>query len=155
LNENKAAKNIFKTIGNAFQAIYMPIKIHKQFENNPNAYQPNNPLYGVLKYRNRHILKLDVDAYYKRFGLGTNISYYSFIDNVDAVFKTLIPGVSKAREEKNFQGDFIVNLRASYKVKDKVSFIFIVRNLLNNNYALRPAKQNAPINYTFKTSFYF
>ena len=45
---------------------------------------------------------------------------------------------------KKNNGDFILNLRAIYEVEDKVSFGFIVKNVLNTDYAIRPAKPNAP-----------
>ncbi len=155
LNKNKEAKNVFKTIGNAFKAIYVSDELHAEFESNTNKNRPDNPLYGILKYRYRHVLKLDLNIAYKRFSIGSNMAYYSFIDNVDNIFKLMIPGVSEDRDEQEFKGEFILNLRAAYLVKDKVSFAFILENALNNDYALRPGKPNAPRSYTFKTSFHF
>lgn len=83
------------------------------------------------------------------------MAYYSYMDNVDQVFKVLIPGVDEDRTALNFNGEFILNLRAGYTVKDKVSFNFIAENIFNNDYALRPAKPNAPRSFTFQTKFNF
>ena len=113
------------------------------------------PLYGVLRYRFRHTLKLDVSAKYKRFSLGANMAYYSYVDNVDEVFKVLIPGVSEDRNALNYNGAFILNLRAAYTVTEKINFNFIVENVFNNDYALRLAKPNAPRSFTFQTKFKF
>ena len=155
LNANKEAKNVFKTVGNAFKAIYISDKKHEQFERNPNAHRPGNPLYGILKYRNRHNIKLDIEAKYKRFSIGTNMIYLSYLDNYDEIFKVMIPGINQYMQEQHYKGEFVLNLRVAYTIKDKAHFSFIVKNVLNNDYALRPSKQNAPINYTVKTSFSF
>lgn len=155
LNANPKLKNIGTFIGNAFKAIYVTDEQHKFFEANSSGSGPNNPLYGILRYRFRHTLKMDLNAEYRRFGLGVNMAYYSYLDNVDEVFKLLIPGVAEDRAKENYTGEFILNLRAMYNVQDKVSFSFIVENVLNNDYALRPSKPNAPRSFTFQTKLKF
>lgn len=155
LNANTYAKNILHTVGNAFKGIYVNDEKHKNFEAAPGLFRPKNPLFGILKYRNRHTLKWNLDATFKRFSLGTNLAYYSYIDNIDNVFRAMIPGVRESREEQNYNGELIVNVRGAYKIKDKVDFTFSVNNVFNNDYSLRLGKQNAPINYTLKSKFYF
>lgn len=155
LNTNPKLKNIGNFLGNAFKGVYTTKKQHEQYERSTSANIPGNPLYGVLKYRFRHALKLDLNATYKRFSLGTNLAYYSYMDNVDVVFKLLIPGVAEDREALNYNGTFVMNLRAAYNVKDKINFSFIVENLFNSDYALRIAKPNAPRSFTFQTKFKF
>lgn len=155
LNKNKEAKNVFKTIGNAFKAIYITDTQHEQFERSPNSHRPNNPLYGILKYRSRHNFKLDINAKFKRISIGTNLLYLSYLDNYDEIFKTMIPDIARYMKEQNYKGEFVMDVRIGYAVKDKAQFSFIVKNVFNNDYALRPSKQNAPINYTFKSNFNF
>ena len=155
LNINKSAKNIFTMMGNAFKNIYVSDATHKKFEFNPNTSNPNNSLTGILKYRFRHTFKFDVQGGYKGFSLGSLLTYYSYLDNVDEAFITFIPGIEEDRIERNYTGDLVWNLRAAYNVKEKVNFSVIVSNVLNNEYALRPAKQNAPRSFTFQTRFLF
>lgn len=155
LNVNKKARNIFTTMGNAFKNIYVTDDTHKKFEFNPETTSVKNSLTGILRYRFRHTFKLNLHATYKQFTLGTVMAYYSYLDNVDEAFLTFIPGIAEDRSLKNYKGDLVWDLRAAYDVKDKVNFSFIVKNVLNNNYALRPAKMNAPRSFTFQTSFVF
>ena len=155
INDNIRNKNIFNFLGNAFSGVAVTDKQHKDFERNTQAYQPNNPLFGTLKYRFRHTFKLDLEMKYKNFGIGTNLQYYGYMDNIDEVFKVFIPGAAEDRAQQNFKGDFILDLRANYEVKDKVRFNFIVKNVLNNDYAIRPVKPNAPRSFTFQTTFTF
>jgi outer membrane cobalamin receptor len=142
-------------MGNAFKNIYVSDATHKKFEFNPNTSNPNNSLTGILKYRFRHTFKFDVQGGYKGFSLGSLLTYYSYLDNVDEAFITFIPGIEEDRIERNYTGDLVWNLRAAYNVKEKVNFSVIVSNVLNNEYALRPAKQNAPRSFTFQTRFLF
>lgn len=155
LNSNPKQKNIGYFLGNAFRGVYTTKKQHAQFERNTTANIDGNPLYGVLRYRFRHTLKMDLSAKYKRVSVGANMAYYSYLDNVDEVFKILIPGVAEDRAALNYNGEFILNLRVGYTVEDKINFSFIAENVFNNDYALRPAKPNAPRSYTFQTKFKF
>ena len=155
LNQNPSTKNIFKTIENAFKNIYVTDATHQKFEFNPYTSNPNNSLAGILKYRFRHTFKLDMYSTYKRFTLGTVLAYYSYLDNVDEAFITFIPGVGADRDQRNYTGNLVWNLKAAFDIKDKVNFSCIVKNVLNNEYALRPAKPNAPRSFTFQTRFIF
>ena len=108
-----------------------------------------------MKYRSRHNFKLDINAKFKRISIGTNLLYLSYLDNYDEIFKTMIPDIARYMKEQNYKGEFVMDVRIGYAVKDKAQFSFIVKNVFNNDYALRPSKQNAHINYTFKSNFNF
>ncbi|MGB0885899.1 MAG: TonB-dependent receptor [Chitinophagales bacterium] len=155
LNANQRNKNIATFLGNAFAGVAVTKTQHTRFEKNTLSYQPKNPLYGILKYRFRHTLKVDLSAKYKRFGLGLNMAYYSYMDNVDEIFLLYIEGAGADRKALNFKGSVVLNIRAMYEVKDKVMFSFIIKNVTNNDYAIRPAKPNAIRTYTFQTKFLF
>lgn len=155
LNVNTAARNVFTTIGNAFKNIYVTDDTHKKFEFNSETTNPNNSLTGILRYRFRHTLKLDVHGTFKGVSVGSILAYYSYMDNLDEAFLTFIPGIEEDRIAKNYTGDLIWNLKVAYDIKDKVNFSVMVNNVLNSDYALRPAKQDAPRSFTFQTRFVF
>ena len=56
-----------------------------------------------------------------------------------------------------FKGDFIVDVRAGYFVgkNDEMKISFIVKNLTNHEYSLRPGLIDAPRNYTVRFDFKF
>ena len=46
----------------------------------------NNPENTILKYRNRHMLKIDFQLDYKKWAIGAEYTIYEFNGNVDNVF---------------------------------------------------------------------
>ena len=104
----------------------------------------------MLKYRYRHIAKIDAEIAYKKLSLGTSFRYNDFMRNIDKIFTSYIinegipgvfdgiPGINDAREKfKN--GDFIIDIRAGYQINNNIRLGFIINNLLNREYMSRPA----------------
>ena len=126
---------------------------------------------NVLKYRIEHMMKLDLEfTFFKKFALGGTLSYYSSMKNVDRfIFDNDInnPEVSESTKKLlraygdvpfyNFYNFFhreekfplTLDLRASYYF-DKVSLSFIVRNVTNRLYTLRPLYAEPPRTYTLQ-----
>jgi len=109
-----------------------------------------------LKYRHKHIAKLDVEFKRKKLSFGTSFRYNSFMQNVDYIFvsplfETIVPGIPESREKLN-KGDFIVDTRLIYQLSEKVSFSFIANNLLNREYQSRPSNMMPPRSYSLKFS---
>jgi outer membrane cobalamin receptor len=48
-----------------------------------------------------------------------------------------------------------MDIRAGYSYKEKATFMFICKNILNTEYTLRPALIEAPRNYTFQVGYNF
>lgn len=115
------------------------------------------PNSNLLKYRNRHLYKNDIQFDYKKFSFGISNRYYSFMENVDRrfvepLFKEygpgldnlyILPGLTEYRE-KNKKGDWIHDLRMSYQLSKLLKASFIVNNLLNAEYSLRPGDIRPP-----------
>jgi iron complex outermembrane receptor protein len=103
----------------------------------------------VLKYRYKHIAKIDAELIYKKLSLGGSLRYNDFMKNIDAifadevVFATLIPGIPEARENGK-DGDIIIDTRIGYQLNDMFRFGFVVNNLLNREYMSRPANMMPP-----------
>ena len=103
----------------------------------------------ILKYRYRHIAKLDAEMNYKDISIGASFRYNDFMSNIDQVFVDLgaddglIPGINTARSAFS-SGDFIVDIRAGYYLNKNTKFGLIINNLLNREYMSRPADMQPP-----------
>jgi outer membrane receptor protein involved in Fe transport len=99
----------------------------------------------ILKYRNRHVFKADIDAlFYKRVRFGTSLQYYSYMDNIDPIFLIAIPDLKEYRNAHVNKGDFVWDVRLGYDVNRHFSFNFMAKNILNTFYMLRPGRPSAP-----------
>jgi iron complex outermembrane receptor protein len=122
----------------------------------------NNPKYtnqfsdsgsNMLKYRFKHLAKGDIEINYKKYSFGVSCRYNSFMTNIDNVFLSdldptnnelyVLPGLSEYRQKFN-QGSLVVDLRAAFKLKDKLRLAFLVNNVLNQEYTSRPADIQPP-----------
>jgi hypothetical protein len=72
--------------------------------------------------------------------------------NIDNFFYALVPGVTEFRALKP-NGDFQLDLRASYKFRDFVRLAYILRNLTNEEIMYLPGNIAAPINHTLQLTF--
>ena len=101
-----------------------------------------------LKYRYKHIAKLDAEITYKKLTIGSSFRYNDFMKNIDLAFTSpllaeSIPDINEAREKfKN--GDFIVDLRTSYQIYKTTKISLVINNLLNTEYMSRPANMMPP-----------
>jgi len=112
---------------------------------------------SILKYRYKHIAKIDVELTYKKMCFGNSLRYNDFMKNIDKIFTEPmleiigISGINEARE--NFKnGDFIVDARIGYQYNDKIRFGFVVNNLLNREYMTRPATMMPPRTFALQYS---
>ncbi len=113
----------------------------------------------ILKYRFQHTVKVDVEFNYKMFSLGFSLRYNSFMQNIDRAFTTLenfglINGVVKFRNENNM-GDYVMDLRLACQVSKSSRLSFIVNNIANRVYVLRPGKVEAPRQFLVQYSYQF
>jgi len=124
---------------------------------------------SVLKYRIEHMVKLDLEfTFFKKMALGGTFNYYSAMKNVDLFMfendilnpnsgsKVLIKSYGDVPFygfynffQKNKKGSVTLDLRASYYF-DKVSLSFIVKNVTNRLYALRPLYAEPTRTYTLQ-----
>ena len=127
----------------------------------------SNPDSEMLKYRYKHIAKLDFQLTRNQFTIGTHLHYNSFMENVDNLFEsgafnaevldifTLADanifdmGIKNSRKKLS-SGDFMTDIRISYRFKKTVTFQFLVENLFNREYQIRPASIGSPRLYSFK-----
>ncbi len=118
---------------------------------------------NVLKYRSRHQFKMDIEATLGKFKWGISHQYASHFINIDRAFEApfyVIPlpvenpdlfGIGGYRDLNN-QGYHLVDTRISYETW-KLKFSFLVNNILNSEYTLRPALIEAPRNMGVRIDF--
>ena len=132
----------------------------------------SDPSKGILKYRIQHNAKLNIGfLFWKKLGLEASCTYYSAMKNVDNIFYEMdclnednspatiafwsnmgtLPFTGYANFAKaHSKGSFTLDLSISYKILDQLEISFAVKNVLNNEYTLRPMYLEAPRNYVLK-----
>jgi outer membrane receptor protein involved in Fe transport len=116
----------------------------------------SNTANNVLKYRFQNIAKLDVELKYKKVSIGGNWTYYSNMQNIDTVFYQLASlaayGIAQYREEHH-TGVNVFNARAGLQATKKLKMAFVVNNLFNLSYSLRPLKIEAPRTFAIRLDY--
>ena len=142
--------NIFT---NSFQAFRITEEDYELYDNP--ATRSQSIVNSMLSYRFRHLVKLDIETGYDRFSIGTSMRYYSFMDRVDDVFLVFVDGFAEYREQQDYRGEFVWDVRTGYQVSDVFKISVIARNILNQLYVIRPGKPNAPRSFTVQGNWSF
>jgi outer membrane receptor protein involved in Fe transport len=109
--------------------------------------------YNVLKYRNRRSFKFDMESTYKKFTAGVAIFAASDMENIDRVFELLVvPGLRQYRTENNSRYVH-AGVRASYMLAEKAKLSFLVNNIFNAEYTLRPGLIEPPRNFSVRLDY--
>lgn len=132
----------------------------------------SNPDSETLKYRYKHIAKLDFEVSRSKWKIGAHLHYNSFMENIDKLFEsgafnaevpdlfTLVDaniydmGIKKSRERLN-SGDFLANVRISYIFAKYLSAQFLIENIGNSEYQIRPGSIGAPRLFSLKITAQF
>ena len=119
---------------------------------------------NLLKYRFRHLAKVDIQATYKKFFVGFSCRYNSYMQNIDAVFEQdvdpsdgeifILPGLQNYRTKYN-KGSFVVDTRMGFDINDAMKINFIANNLLNAEYVTRPGDIQPPRSFVLQLQFQF
>lgn len=111
----------------------------------------------VLKFRVENLFRGDVGATWKRVSCGASVRYNSHVRNIDKAFSQIaqvpVP-VNPLRNigidewmETHVTGDWITDVRLGYALTPQVKASFLVNNLSNEVYAIRPMAIEAPRTY--------
>lgn len=109
---------------------------------------------NVLKYRFRHVAKVDVEATIKKVAIGASVQYNSNMEAIDEAFNKFLPGVADFRAANN-KGATVIDARLTYEMAKNASLGFIVANLTNLEYSTRPALIDAPRSFTIRLNYNF
>ena len=138
--------------------------VHKNFD--PRRDTLGLPGVTTLKYRSTTVAKSDIQLDYNRFSLGHSLRYQSRIENIDRRFvqSVLHEYHNPAIGVNTLNGPFILpgmrdhfdafsknilvqDVRFSYQVTPLLRISFIVNNIANVEYQLRPGDMRAPTLY--------
>lgn len=109
----------------------------------------SDPTDNILKYRVQNLFRGDVQAQYKRFAPGVSVRYNSHVQNIDQAFlfidtPILIPTGVVGWMDTHNTGDWLVDVRLAYDLQKDLRVAFLVNNLTNEVYAIRPMSIEAP-----------
>ena len=110
--------------------------------------------YNILKYRNRHSIKFDIESRKGPVSLGIAAFYNSRIEAIDAILNLELPGLETYREN-NTDGALTMDIRLAYYFLDGGKISLIGANLFNTEYMRRPALLEAPRNFTLRLDYQF
>ncbi len=116
----------------------------------------SNTANNILKYRFQNIGKMDIELKYKKYSVGGNWTYYSYMQNIDEVFYTLASlgeyGIQQYRQEHN-NGINVYAARIALQATKKLKVAFVVENLFNLSYSLRPLKIEPPRTFAIRLDY--
>lgn len=129
------------------------------------------PNTNVLKYRNRHLYKGDIQFDYKKFSVGYSVRYFSFMENIDRRFTQsilheyntgslnfdspmfyVLPGLKEYRNIHH-SGTWVSDIRLSYQVSKILKVSGIVNNIDNVEYSTRPGDVRPPRMFILQLQF--
>jgi len=135
-----------------------PVSLNKDPAYIANYSKPNS---NLLKYRFKHLAKLDVEANYLKYSSGISCRYNSFMENIDRVFEQpiagstyILPGLEEYRKKYN-KGVFVIDFRLGYKLNDNFRIGLIANNIFNAEYSSRPGDIQAPRNFILQLQMKF
>lgn len=110
-----------------------------------------------LKYRRKHSGKLFIDSHWKKFDLGFNFNIRSKIINIDDVFlepltsEQFLPGFSAYWQDNN-KGYATIDIIPAYRINDKFTLSFALKNITNTEYMGRPGDIQPQRNFSLRLS---
>jgi outer membrane receptor protein involved in Fe transport len=106
---------------------------------------------NVLKYRFRHSFTFMSQVEYRRFTLGIATLFNSHIENIDKFFELglVLPGLKDYRDQHN-KGFIRTDASLSWKMNQQLTISFLIKNLFNEEYLIRPGDIGAPRNIAFR-----
>ncbi|MCH2022273.1 MAG: TonB-dependent receptor [Saprospiraceae bacterium] len=129
--------------------------IEFMFKTFANGVDRINDLNHILKYRSLHNVRIDVETELFGITIGSALNYSSFMQRIDALFDFgLIPGVAQFRQIHSY-GYWLWDIRLGYRFNQKQRINFVVQNVMNEEYATRPAQMGAPRSFSLKYSHVF
>jgi outer membrane receptor protein involved in Fe transport len=132
--------------------------IYKNFNDNPDIKENISTTQNVLKYRTKHQVKLDAEASYKFLSIGFSSQFNSHMINIDGRFEEPLEGVDlfaiQAFRNINNKGYNLLDARLALKYK-AARLSFLVNNLKNIPYTVRPGLLEAPRNVSVRMDYTF
>ena len=132
----------------------------------------SDPSQGILKYRIQHTAKADLTfTFWKKLSFNVGCTYYSSMRNVDKMFfdydvynennssgwRSILEGMGTLPFtgytyyfNTHKKGSFILDMGLTYNILKDLKVSFVVKNILNNEYTLRPMYLEPPRTYNLQ-----
>ncbi|MCE2741070.1 MAG: TonB-dependent receptor [Sphingobacteriales bacterium] len=110
--------------------------------------------HALLPYRNRTTAKWDIEAGWKKCMIGYAFNYFSTYEKIDPFFLVFTPTI-KSFFDRAGAANLIHNVRVSYQVTEQSRLAFLINNLSNEEYAMRPTKIDAMRSYNIQLRVMF
>ena len=101
---------------------------------------------SILFYRNRKLIKSDFEFTYKKFAFGYAALYYSSFDKIDPRLYDIV----QVFTDKAGAGVWVQNVRLSFQINQNVTVGFLVNNIDNVEYSIRPGRMDSPRNFNLQ-----
>jgi hypothetical protein len=115
----------------------------------------------LLFMRSRHLLNGDLQVDYRRWSTGISVYFGSFPEAFQPEFEGVVDLLSQDGLSLNdygqqrINGDWVWDARLAYTVNDYMRVNFIVSNVTNRLYGMRPSRPEPIRNYTLQLNFWF
>ncbi len=146
------------------------INAAEEANTDPLAVKSKSNTSDYLKYRQKHSVKAVMDLHWKRFNIGTNMSWKSktlavdyfmlderdktYPDIMDYVRGILFPGLHDYWKDKN-KGFFTMDLRLGFNLNKNIHLQANVNNVFNKEYSIRPMDVSAPRTFILRMNTTF
>ena len=116
---------------------------------------------NLLYYRIRHLVRADIELSYWKCYVGASFYYGSIPELIPPFFQAASNLIFQDPEALNkyvaqhAKGDFYADIRAGIKINDRFSMGFIVKNIGNRFYSLRPGRPEPLRNFTMQFRYNF
>ncbi|MDP3929508.1 MAG: TonB-dependent receptor [Bacteroidota bacterium] len=124
------------------------------FFDNMGSLDSANYYTALLPYRNRTTAKWDVEAGWKKLMIGYAFNYYSTYEKIDPFFLVFTPTI-KSFFDRAGPANWVHNARISYQLTEQSRLAFLINNLTNEEYAMRPTKIDAMRSYNLQLRVMF
>lgn len=115
----------------------------------------------LLYYRMRHLFRADIELSFWKCYVGATFNYGTTPEKIPALFKQasfiFFHNVNALNDyiAKHPDGDFYMDIRAGMSINDHFKIGFIVKNVTNRLYQLRPGKPEPLRSYTLQLRYTF
>jgi outer membrane receptor protein involved in Fe transport len=107
---------------------------------------------NILKYRNKHSFKFDLQVEYKILSFGIGSNYLSYMEAIDAAFEAFIPGVKNFRAS-HMTGTQVWHANLGITINKAWKLSLRMDNIFNEEYTMRPAKLEAPRSISIRLKY--
>ena len=121
------------------------------------TYQNSSSDPSILKYRYKHIAKLDSELKYKQFSLGTSLRYNDFMRNIDKIFTSVLINGNYAdnplRDDPELNGASDGNIPQYNTWEGQIPGINAAREKFSNGDFIIDARLGYQLNNTLRLGF--